>query len=200
MRRLASLLLLALTVVALVGVPAAAHGGRDHDRGRSTRPPSFSVLVGSARQGGTMLIAAKVHPPRRFRPWRVSEKDELSATAVVHFASGDVEVTLAPRAARTRFKSWYRGVGYPGHRFLKARGRSIWGRPFWSPRSWKRAWTVFAKVPVGAAEQVGRVAVDVTVTFGDTTATVTTYGKVKAAKPAPTPEPSPSPVAAGRSR
>lgn len=201
MRRLASPIVLAIAIVALVGVPTAAHG-RDHDRSGHGRATTFSVLVGSARQGGTMLIAAKVGPPRWHRSWKRSQTAELSATAVIHFASGDVEVTLAPRAAKTRFAAWAKGRGYPGGGVRAARGAAVWGRPFWVPRSWRNAWAVSAKVPVAADEVVGTVAVDVTVTYGDTTATVSTFGKVKPAKtePGPSPEPSASPSGEARAR
>lgn len=199
MRRLASLIVLTLAIVALVGMPTAGHG-RGHDGPRHAKAPSFSVLVGSARQGGTMLIAVKVSPPRWHRSWKRSMTADLSAKAVVHFASGDVEVTLAPRAAKTRFAAWAAGRGYPGLGRQAARGTRVWGRPFWAPRTWRNAWTVYAKVPVAAGEAVGRVAVDVTITYGDTTATVTTTGKVKAAKPAPSPTPSLSQPAEARAR
>jgi hypothetical protein len=201
MRRLASIIVLAIAVVALVGVPVAAHG-RGHDGSRHARVPSFSVLVGSARQGGTMLIAAKVSPPRWHRAWKRSMTSRLAATAVVHFASGDVEVTLAPRTARARFKAWAAGRGYPGLGRQAARGTRVWGRPFWAPGSWRNDWTVFAKVPVAADETVGRVAIEVSITYGDTTATITTFGKVKSAKatPKPTPTPEPTPVSEARAR
>ena len=80
MRRLASLVVLAFAMVALVGVPTAAHD-RDHDSLRHWRTPSFAVLVSSARQGGTMLIAARVSPPRGHRHRMKEMLAELSATA-----------------------------------------------------------------------------------------------------------------------
>jgi hypothetical protein len=187
MRRIAMFAVLVIATLALTGVPASAHG-RDHGDRHRIRVPSFSVLVGSARQGGTLLIAAKVNPPRWHRKWSRTEVEELSATAVVHFASGDVEVTLTPRASKSRFKGWYKGVGYPGARSQVFRGRDIWGRPFWAPPFWMRAWTVWAKVPVAADEAIGRVAVDVTITYGDTTAIITTFGNIKPAKTEPAPE------------
>jgi hypothetical protein len=68
---------------------------------------------------------------------------------------------------------------------------SVWGRPFWSPRKWRDQWTLFAKVPVAADEAVGRVAVEVTITYGDTTATVTTFVNVKPTRTEPEPPASP---------
>jgi hypothetical protein len=140
-----------------------------------------------------LLIAAKVNPPRWRHAWTRSKAADLSATAVVHFASGDIQVTLEPRASKARFKAWSKGRGYAGFSFLSARGKRVWGRPFWAPRSWRNAWTVYAKVPVAADEPVGKVAVDVTITYGETTATITTFGKVKPAKAEPSPSPEPSP-------
>ena len=116
---------------------------------------------------------------------------ELTATAIVHFASGDVKVTLTPRTSKARFKAWSKGRGYPGAAFVASSGKRIWGRPFWSVRKWRHQWTLFAKVPVAADETVGRVAVDVTITLGDTTATISTFGLVKPAKTEPEPEPQP---------
>jgi len=186
MRRLASFVVLAFAMVALVGVPATAHEG-DHDRVHHGKAPRFAVLVGSARQGGTMLIAARVSPPRWHRRW--TRARALTATAVVHFASGDVEVTLTPRMSRARFLAWSKGRGYPGETFVAARGLRVWGRPFWTPRKWRNHWTLFARVPVAADETVGRVAVDVTITYRDTTATLTTFGIVKPARTEPEPPP-----------
>jgi hypothetical protein len=190
MRRLASLFVLAFALVALVGAPVAGHG-KDHEGPRHAGPPSFTVLVGSARQGGTMLIAARISPPRWHRHWKRSPMQAVSATAVVHFASGDVEVTLTPRAAKARFAAWAKGRGYPGARVLAARGARVWGRPFWAPRSWRSAGTLFAKVPVAADEAVGRVAVEVTITYGETTATISTFAFIKPAttEPPHTPKP-----------
>lgn len=185
MRRLASLVVLAFAMVALVGLPTAAHD-RDHDRVRHERAPSFSVLVGSARQGGTMLIAARVSKSRWHH--RSDKKTEdVTATAVVHFASGDVSVTLTPRMAKSRFLAWSKGRGYPGAARVAAHGKRIWGRPFWAPRKWRNQWTLFAKVPVGAEETIGKVAVEVTITYGDTSAVITTSGTVKPAKSEPEP-------------
>jgi hypothetical protein len=186
MRRLASLFVLAFAMVALVGLPTAAHD-REHDRVRHNRAPNFAVLVGSARQGGTMLIAVRVGPPRWHHRRSRAKAKELTATAVVHFASGDVQATLTPRKSKARFLAWSKGRGYPGALRVASRGKRIWGKPFWAPRTWHNQWTLFAKVPVGAEETVGRVAVDVTITYGDTTAVITTYGKVKAAKSEPEP-------------
>ena len=124
MRRLASLFVLAFAMVALVGLPTAAHD-REHDRVRHKRAPSFAVLVGSARQGGTMLIAVRVGPPRWHHRRSRAKTKELTATAVVHFASGDVQVTLTPRMSKARFLAWSKGRGYPGAHL----GQAVLGSP-----------------------------------------------------------------------
>lgn len=169
MRPAIRIALLGLLVAAVVGAPASAEAGR-HGPGRSGVDAHASA--GSAVQGGTLVVGVRVRLPRG------AARDGVSptATAVVHFASGDVSVDLTGRARAAR-----------GHRFG--------GRAWWSP---VRAWTGVARVPVAADEQVGRVTVDVTVTVGDASVTVTTFGRIRAPRhghtPAPTPTPDPTPV------
>lgn len=76
MKRLGILAVVALACVAIFGSTALA-----------ARPAaSFAARVSDAAQGGAMRIRAKVtHPDHTSR---------FSASAVVHFASGDVRVTL----------------------------------------------------------------------------------------------------------
>jgi hypothetical protein len=158
------IVLLGLLITAVVGVPASAAP-------RWWSPPAPSVnahaWAGSARQGGTLLVAVEVRVPRRLARRGVTPV----ATAVVHFASGDVSVDLAGRARAPR-----------GHRF----GHHAW----WAP---SRAWRGGAGVPVAANEQVGRVAVDVTVTVGDGSVTVTTFGRIRKARGNPPTEQEPQP-------
>lgn len=151
---------LALVIAALVGVPAgAAHGWRT--------PPSSWLAVrafaGRAPQGGTLLVAASVRLPRGAERMGLTP----SASAVVHFASGDVAVTLSGRTRTDR-----------GHRH----GHAGW----WSP---VRVWRGVARVPVRSDEQVGRVAVDVTITLGDGSVTLATFGRIRPARGGETPPP-----------
>jgi hypothetical protein len=80
MRRFAFIVLTSLATLALVA-PAvqASHG--------SHRPaPSFTAKTSAAAQGGAMHVVAKVKHAQR--------GSTFSATATVHFASGDQTVTL----------------------------------------------------------------------------------------------------------
>ena len=160
MRSVVRIVLLGLLATAVVGVPAAAAP-------RWWDPPARSIdahaWAGSARQGGTLLVAVEVRVPRR-----LARKGVVPvASATIHFASGDVAVDLAGRDRALR-----------GHRF----GGGAW----WAP---VRYWRGVTRVPVGATEEVGRVAVDVTVTLGDGSVTVTTFGRIRKARGTTTPPP-----------
>jgi hypothetical protein len=139
-------------------------------------PPTQAIdahaWASTARQGGTLLVAVQVRVPRRLARRGVTPV----ASATVHFASGDVSVELAgPSRAR------------------RARGFGGW----WAPA---RYWRGVARIPVDATEQVGRVAVDVTVTLGDGSVTVSTFGRIRKARgnpPPPPTDPDPTPCTSG---
>jgi hypothetical protein len=155
--------LLGLIIAAVVGVPAGAGA-----RGRTPPRPHIvaQAVAGRAVQGGTLLVGVRVWLPRGF----ARRNGAPVASAVVHFASGDVTVDLQGHSRLVR-----------GHRF----GHRGW----WSP---VRVWRGVAQVPVAADEHVGRVKVGVTVTLGDGSVTVATWGRIRKAK-ATTPEPDPDP-------
>lgn len=89
MRRSVTTFVMALLLVALIGTTVAA------------RPAtSFVARAGVAEQGGTMRVMAKVKHPTKRTPY--------SATAIVHFASGDVAVEL-----RRAGKSYVAAVRVP---------------------------------------------------------------------------------------
>lgn len=159
MRPVVRIVLLGLLITAVAGLPVSAH--------RWWSPPAHSIdahaWAGSARQGGTLLVAVEVRVPRRLARRGVTPV----ASAVVHFASGDVSVELAGRERASR-----------GHRFG--------GQAWWSPA---RYWRGVARVPVSLTEEVGRVAVDVTVTLGDGSVTVSTFGRIRKARGNPPPPP-----------
>jgi hypothetical protein len=171
MRSVVRIVLLGLLVTAVAGIPASA-GPRWWD------PPTPTIdahaWASTARQGGTLLVAVQVGVPRRLARRGVSPV----ASATIHFASGDVSVDLTGRTRQAR-----------GHRFG---GHAWWSRD--------RSWRGVVRVPVGATEQVGRVAVDVTVTLGDGSVTVSTFGRIRKARGNPTPpptDPDPTPCTAG---
>ena len=147
MRRGMLVAALSLMLVTLVGGTVSAHG-----RGGHHRPPqSFGAGAGTADQGGSLRVDAVVLGAVPGTPF--------SASAVVHFASGDVSVTLQTRADR-----W----GHRGHhgrvQFRHRRGHVLLAR----------AW-----VPVGATETPGQVPVDVTIVYGTQTVVVHTTGVVE---------------------
>jgi hypothetical protein len=84
---------ISLAFVFLFAFSAAAfakHGGGDDrgDRGgRDGRTATFQVKAGNAEQGGNLKLRARAKHGDR--------KEAFSASAVVHFASGDVTVTLS---------------------------------------------------------------------------------------------------------
>lgn len=79
MRRSFTAFAVVLMLVALVGTSVAA-----------ARPAtSFVARANVAEQGGTMLVKAKVKHATKRTPY--------SATAIIHFASGDVSVDLRRR-------------------------------------------------------------------------------------------------------
>jgi hypothetical protein len=160
--------LLGLAIVAIAGFPAGAAPGRHG-------PPSprldARAMAGRAVQGGTLLVGVQVRLPRG------SERSGLtpSASAVVHFDTGEVSVDLTGTSRSIR-----------SHRF----GHRAW----WAPLN---VWTGFARVPVAADETPGRVPVDVTVAFGDGSVTVATFGRIRRARhqaPPPTTDPVPDPT------
>ena len=171
MRSVVRIVLLGLLVTAVAGIPASAGP-------RWWNPPAQAIdahaWASSARQGGTLLVAVQVRVPRGLARRGVTPV----ASATIHFASGDVSVDLSGRTRTVR-----------GHRFG--------GHAWWSPA---RYWRGVVRVPVGATEQVGRVAVDVTVTLGDGSVTVSTVGRIRKARGNPTPpptDPDPTPCTAG---
>ena len=129
------------------------------------------AAAGRAVQGGTLVVGVRVRLPRRYD----RSNPAPVAKATVHFASGDVTVDLTGRTRELR------GHGY-GH------------RGWWTSRSWRG----IAFVPVSATEQVGRVKVDVTVTLGDGSVTVATFGRIFRSRTTPDPDPDPEqPCTAG---
>ncbi len=165
MRAAIRIAFLGLVIAAVVGVPAAgAHG-------RRTPPPQrihASAWASRAVQGGTLVVAARVRVPRGL----ARKGAGPSATAVVHFASGDVALELQGRTWSAR-----------GHRFAP--------RAWWSP---VRVWRGAVRVPVSATEQVGPVRIDITVTLGDGSVKLTTFGRVRHSRKSPPPTPSPDPT------
>jgi hypothetical protein len=172
MRSVIRIVLLGLLVTAVAGIPASAHP-------RWWSPPAPKIdahaSAGTARQGGTLVVAVQVRIPRRLARRGVAPV----ASATVHFASGDVSADLTGRS-RAR------------------RGNRFGGHAWWSPA---RSWRGVVRVPVAANEQVGRVAVDVTITLGDGSVTITTYGRIRKARgnppPPPPTDPDPTPCTAG---
>ncbi len=143
---------LSLMLVTLAGGAVSAHDGRGH------QPfPSFSAGAGTASQGGHLWVGARVQHADR--------GTAFSATAVVHFVSGDVTVPLETRADR---------LGHRGHhgrvQFHPRRGHNLHAR----------AW-----VPVGATETPGDVPVDVTIVYGAQTVVIHTTGHVDGTVPDP---------------
>jgi len=159
MRRVALAAALSLMLVTLVGGTVSAH------RGGHSPEPSYSAWAGTASQGGRLLVVAMV---RHARPGT-----DYSASAVVHFADGDVTVTLEPRANRRGGHGHHRGA--PSHR----RGQTV------VARGW---------VPVAATEPPGPVLVDVTIVFGTESLTINTAGLIEGTVPDPDPQPDPPPV------
>jgi hypothetical protein len=155
MRRAASIALLSLVVVALVGAPAAA---RDRRPDRPAPDPVVTAFAGRARQGGTLLVGVIVSLPRGAHLAGVP-----SATAVVHFASDDVAVDLVGHTPRH------------GHRHHGHGPRGWWGPPV-------PVWWGVARVPVGATETPGLVQVDVTVALGDHSVIASTVGRIRPAR------------------
>jgi hypothetical protein len=163
MRSVIRIALLGSLIAAVIGAPASAAPGWWDPPYRAIHAQAWAS---SARQGGTLLVAVQVRLPRR-----LARGTTPVASAVVHFASGDVSVELS---GRTR--------GLRGHR--------SWGHAWWAP---VRFWHGLAQVPVSASEEIGRVAVDVTVTVGDSSVTVTTFGRIRRARGNPPPDPGPDP-------
>ena len=82
MRRLGFIAVASLALLAIAApVVQAGHGS-----GHTPKTPTFVAKTNTAVQGGALRISAKVKHPARGATF--------SATAVVHFASGDVTVTL----------------------------------------------------------------------------------------------------------
>jgi hypothetical protein len=152
MRRTAIAAALSLMLVTLVGGTVSAHGGREHQPA-----PSFAARAGTANQGENLWVGAKEQHAVR--------GTAFSASAVVHFVSGDVTVPLETRADR---------LGHRGHhgrvQFHPRRGQSLHAR----------AW-----VPVGATETPGDVPVDVTIVYGAQTVVIHTTGHVDGTVPDP---------------
>lgn len=155
MRRGTLVAAVSLMLVTLVGGTVSAHGGRGHHPG-----PSFSARAGTASQGGKLWVGAKVRHAVR--------GEAISASAVVHFASGDVTVTLETRADR-RGRRGHHGHFQSHHR----RGHAVVAR---------------ARVPVGATEIPGEVLVDVTIVYGSQTVIIHTSGLIEGTVPPPDPD------------
>jgi hypothetical protein len=81
---------ISLAFVFLFAFSAAAfakHGGGDDRGGRDGRAATFQVKAGNAEQGGNLKLRARAKHGDR--------NEVFSASAIVHFASGDVTVTLS---------------------------------------------------------------------------------------------------------
>jgi len=92
MKRFLSIALTAFVAVGLFGGSVAtAHSSKPahHGSDSSVHAATFRVRASSAEQGEAMSVSVKVKHPTR--------GTAFSATAVVHFASGDVTVTLMPK-------------------------------------------------------------------------------------------------------
>ncbi len=152
MRRGTLVAALSLMLVTLVGGTVSAH-----DRGRHWPAPSFGAGAGAADQGGSLRVDAVVLGS--------APGTAFSASAVVHFASGDVSVTLQTRRDRRGHRG-HHGPTPSRHR----RGQVVLAR----------AW-----VPVRATETPGDVPVDVTIVYGSRTVVIHTMGLVRGTAPDP---------------
>jgi hypothetical protein len=168
MRPAIRIALLGLIIAAVIGAPASTAA-----RWRTPPRPHIvaQAIAGRAVQGGTLLVGVRVRLPRGL----AHQDGAPVASAVVHFASGDVAVDLTGQSRALR-----------GHRF----GHRAW----WASA---RVWRGLARVPVAADEQVGRVRVDVTVSVGDGSVTLATFGRIHKAWTNPDPDPDPEPCTSG---
>ncbi len=148
MRRTTLAAALSLMLLTLVGGTVSAHGGGWH---RRAHQPTFAARAGTAEQGGTLWVGAKVGHAK----WGST----FAATAVVHFASGDVKVDFAPRVRRGH---------HHGHAVAARRGHPL---------------VAWAAVPVGATETPGDVPVDVTITYQTWVVTIHTFGHINGEAP-----------------
>ncbi len=146
MRRGVLVAALSLMLVTLVGGTVSAH-----DRGGPRAAPSFGAGAGTASQGGSLRVDAVV--------LGANGRAAFSASAVVHFTSGDVNVTLQTKADR-----WGHGGHHARVQFRHRRGQLLLAR----------AW-----VPVSATENPGQVPVDVTIVYGKHTVVIRTMGTIE---------------------
>ena len=87
MRKLGVIVLLSMSLIALMAPAVQAKHSGHGSSGKSAKTATFAARSNAGEQGGNLQVRAMVKHPARGATF--------TATAVVHFASGDVAVTLS---------------------------------------------------------------------------------------------------------
>ncbi len=167
MRRATSIVALSLMLIVIVGTAVSAKGQG------GAAAVTFSAEGGTGPAGGALSVSAAVHG--------ATPGTTFSAVALVHFATGAVSVTFGPSdtAAISRItKSHERHRRHHPHWWRRHHGHDH-HRPGPKPDPQPGVdLTATTQVPISGEEAWGRVDIDVTITYGDKVATVSTFGVV----------------------